>query len=112
MTAPSPLASPRSSRGSVAPYNIDVLGFHPPAEPTDFELALIDDLLQKYGDSLRTFVLLKRDARLSKESKASKGVLWPRYTCSSLSAHGDGASKVPFGRAFDSLIRRCEDVKK
>lgn len=107
LTAPSPL------RGSVAikEHEVDTLGAFPPAEPTDFELALINDLLDRYGDALRMFVLMKREARasdscLNKEKK--QATLWPRYECRT---HGDG---VPFGRAFDSLIRRCElqDSKK
>jgi len=58
--------------------------------------------------SLHTFVLLSREARASdsKDTKKKQATLWKKYECK---RHGDG---VPFGRAFDYLIRRCVDVKK
>jgi hypothetical protein len=105
VTTPSPLDSLRSSRGSVAPYNIDVLGFHPPAEAIDRERQIIDDLIEQLRASTYELIRLNREASKSK-SKASRGVLWPRYECST---HGDG---VPFGKSFDMLLVRCEGSKK
>jgi hypothetical protein len=105
LTAPSPLAN---ARGSIAPYNIDVLGFHPPAEAPDKELDLIDGLLSDMQSSLHTFVLLKRASRESdsKDTKKKQATLWKKYECK---RQGDGISKVPFGRAFDSLLQRCDE---
>jgi hypothetical protein len=90
---------------SVAPDNIDVLGFHS-ADAVDRERLIIDNLIEQLRASTYELIRLNHEASKSKE-KASRGVLWPRYECRT--THGDG---VPLGRAFDYLIRRCEDVKK
>ena len=105
MTTPSPRAL---ASGSVAPYNIDVLGFHPPAEAHDHELDLIDGLLADLQSSLHKLVLLKREARESdsKDTKKKQVTLWKTYECK---RQGDGISKVPFGRAFDRLLQRCDE---
>jgi len=107
VTNPSPLDSLRSSRGSVAPFNIDVLGVHPPqASAINRELKIVDDLIEQLRSSTYELIRLNREAAASKEAKASKGVLWPRYRCR---VHGDS---VPFGKSFDRLLVRCEDSKK
>jgi len=105
LKAPSSRGSLRSPRSSVTikEHEVDTLGAFPPAEPTDFELALINDLLERYGDLLRTFVFKKRKERAASSKNNSKQrVLWPKFVCRT---HGDG---VPWGHSFDRLIRRCE----
>ena len=84
-------------------YMIDILGFHPPQEPTDAEIAIVEDLLQKYGDSLRTFILMKREERAASENDSKKCVLWAKFKCVT---HGDG---IPWGHAFDKLLKRCDE---
>lgn len=75
-------------------FEIDTIGVHPPSEPRDYEIALIEDLLRRYGDSLIEYVLLKRRERKLREAAAVQ--LWPRFECPTLEAK----------MAFDCLLQK------
>lgn len=107
MTTPS-LRSVAIKDHSLKEHEVDTLAAWPQPEPTDFELALINDLLDRYADALRNFVLMRRESRASDSSHKEKkqATLWSKFVCRT---HGDG---VPFGKSFDRLLRRCEDSKK
>ena len=103
---PQVLTAPSLRSVAIKDYEIDVLGFRPTEAP-DHELDLIDRLLADMQNSLHTFVLLKRAAResdssLNKDTKKKQDTLWKKFECK---RQGDG---VPFGRAFDMLLVRCE----
>jgi hypothetical protein len=107
LTAPSASARfTRSASVTIKEHELDVLNYHPPAEAINRERQIIDDLIEQLRASTYELIRLNREAAASKEAKASKGVLWPRYRCR---VHGDS---VPFGKSFDRLLVRCEDSKK
>jgi hypothetical protein len=92
----------RETRETHHEWDVDVLGAFPQPEPTDSEIAVIDNLVERYGDALRTFVLMKRAARATPAGHPGNdsNKCWPKYKCIT---HGDG---VPWGRAFDRLLQR------
>ena len=62
------------------PYEVDTLNAHPEEERDSIRI-LIDDLLARYGDTLVTYIKMKREAR---SADRSTGVLWPVYQCPTL----------------------------
>ena len=74
-------------------YEVDTHGYFPKPQPTDSELAIIDAMLEEYGDTLRTFVLLMREER---EQRRGSFCAWPKFRCPTLDAK----------RGFDRLLQR------
>ena len=101
------MTTPSLRSVAIKDYEIDVLGFRPTEAP-DHELDLIDGLLSDMQSSLHTFVLLKRASRESdsKDTKKKQATLWKKYECKR--KYRSNFSNVPFGRAFDRLLVRCE----
>jgi len=81
-------------------YEVDTHGYFPKPQPTDSTIAIIDDLLEKYGDALRTFVLMKREER--EQRRGSFGA-WPKFVCPILEKNAGR-----FLEKFDMLLRRCD----
>jgi hypothetical protein len=83
-------------------YEVDTLGYFPKPQPTDSEIAIIDDLLEKYGDALRTFVLMKREERkatLDARGSADLPII-PKFVCPILERNAGR-----FFEKFDKLLQ-------
>ena len=81
-------------------YEVDTLGYFPKPQPTDSEIAIIDNLVKQYGDTLRTFVLLMREERTQRRDSFSA---WPKFVCPILERNAGR-----FLEKFDMLLRRCD----
>ena len=83
-------------------WDVDVTGAFPKPQPTDSEIAIIDDLVERYGDALRTFVLMKREERkatLDARGSADLHII-PKFVCHILERNAGR-----FLEKFDKLLQ-------